>query len=305
MKLVRKLAGLSLITLTFFISTARPIAAQEKPNPEGLAAKYPGDVGIETDPAVLLVEDFEKEPRTVSWMKPEGWFAGVKFEPGGGMEITDKVAAAGQRCLQYNLKKGKQSSGGMFHQIKPSATLYYRYYRMFERDWEWPNGYGPHDLGIYGWLGNFPGPSECDLCFLADFWMTGDTMVRINTPRQKVDPNRWMKDNGFVPSPPGGHGLPWNVSKPDKIEPMKWHCVEVMARVSSPGQNDGVAKLWVNGKLVSDVTGLPLRDLDHAAMLFTLFFVGPYFHPGSPKDQVHWVDQIVVATEYIGPLKTK
>ncbi len=272
---------------------------------EGLAAKVPGDVGLKSDPAVLLVEDFESDPKTVSWMKPDGWFDAVSFAPGAGMELTEKVAAGGKRSLQYNLKKGKQSSGGMFHKIKPSPTLHYRYYRMFEKGWEWPKGYGPHDVGIYGWKGEFPGPSNADLCFLADFWMTGDTVVRINTPRQKVDPNRWMKENAGAPAPPGGHGLPWNRSKPDPIVPGQWHCVEVMAKVSSPGKSDGAAKLWVNGKLVSDVSGLPLRDEDHADMLFTLFFVGPYFHPGSPKDQVHWIDQIVVATEYIGPVRKK
>lgn len=294
------------IALALFIAVAPGTArAQEKSGPEGLAAKYPGDIGLKNDPAVLLVEDFENDPKTVSWMKPNGWFAGVQFAPGAGMEITDKVAAAGQRCLQYNLKKGKQSSGGMFHQTKPSGTLYYRYYRMFEKDWEWPNGYGPHDVGIYGWVGDFPGPSECDLCFLADFWMTGDTIVRINTPRQKVDPNRWMKENGFVPPPPGGHGLTFNKSKPDKIEPMKWHCVEIMIQLSAPGQRDGVMKLWVNGKLVSECDGMPLRDAKREELRINLMLVAPYFHPGSPKDQTHYTDQIVVATQYIGPIHPK
>jgi hypothetical protein len=37
--------------------------------------------------------------------------------------------------------------------------------------------------------------------------------------------------------------------------------------------------------------------------MLNLFFLGPYFHPGSPKDQTHWVDQIVVASSYIGPVQ--
>ena len=38
------------------------------------------------------------------------------------MEITDKVpAAGGKRCLQYNLKAGQKSSGGLFRLLKPWA----------------------------------------------------------------------------------------------------------------------------------------------------------------------------------------
>ena len=34
----------------------------------GLAAKYPGDVGLKDEPAVLLFEDFEETPKTADWM---------------------------------------------------------------------------------------------------------------------------------------------------------------------------------------------------------------------------------------------
>ena len=115
-------------------------AQGDKPVPnEGLAALYPGDEGLERDPRVLLVENFETDPKTSSWMKPGGWFDGVKFGSGLGMELTDKVpAAGGKRCLQYNLKAGRKNSGGMFHVLKPCECVHVRYYRMFEKDWTWP-----------------------------------------------------------------------------------------------------------------------------------------------------------------------
>ena len=270
---------------------------------KGLAAKYPGDAGLGDDPAVLLFEDFETQPKLVSWMKKGGWFGVKKIARGEGLELTGKIAAAGKRSLRFNLKTGKKSAGGIMHLLKPSRKLYFRYYRMFEKNWEWPRGYGPHDVGIYGWKGKFPGPAGCDLFFLVDFWMSADTMLRVGTPRQKINPSAWLKKKKFAPPPPGGHGVPWNKSKPDKIVPRKWHCVEVMVELSSPGKEDGATMLWVNGKLVSDVKGLPLRDEEHGDMLFTMFFLSGYFHPGSPKDQTHWMDQVVIATEYIGPIR--
>jgi hypothetical protein len=270
---------------------------------EGLAAKHPGDVGLQDDPAVLLFEDFEQEPKRAAWMKPGGWFD-QEFKPGSGCEITDQVpAAAGKRCLQFNLKKGKTGSGGMFHLIKPVDTLYFRYYRMFEKDWEWPKGYGPHDGMIFG--GTWDAPTKTDLSIYVDFWQTADTVARIATAKQKIGYdgwNDWLKKKGRL-APVGGNGFAWNKSKPDKIEPGKWHCVEVMVKLSAPGQEDGAVKLWVNGKLVSEYSDLPLRDADHPDLLLNMAFLAPYFHPGSGKDQTHWADQIVVATSYIGPVR--
>ncbi|MBI3858314.1 MAG: hypothetical protein HY293_21735 [Planctomycetes bacterium] len=278
----------------------------EKPVPkEGLASLYPGDEGLERDPRVLFTENFESDPKTVTWMKPGGWFDGVKFGPGLGMEISDKVpAAGGKRCLQYNLKTGKQNSGGMFRVLKPSDCVYVRYYRMFEKDWSWPQGYGPHDSGLYGYVGDFKGPTDTEIHVLLDFTQSADTFAGIGTPRQEMkDWGAILKKLNLGTNPVVSSGVPWNKARPDKIEAMKWHCVEYMVKLSSPGKSDGAVKVWVNGKPVSDAEGLPLRDAAHADLMLNLFFIGPYFHPGSPKDQTHWVDQIVVATAYIGPLK--
>ena len=97
--------------------------------------------------------------------------------------------------------------------------------------------------------------------------------------------------------------MPWNVSEPELIEPRKWHCVEVQIRLSSAGISDGVLRMWVNGKLVTDYSDVPMRAEGKEYVKLNKVFLGPYFHPGSPKDQAHWVDQIVVARSYIGPVR--
>ena len=283
--------------------------AKSAPVQQGLAAKYPGDVGIEKDPAVLLYEGFEKPFVSVDWMKPGGWFD-LTPKPGTGAEITDRVPAAdGKRCLQFNLKQGKQGSGGMFHLIPPSEVVYFRYYRRFADDWQWPDGYGPHDGMIFG--GKWSAPTDTDLSIYLDFWMTGDTVMRIATAKQELGYDGWhdylKKRYPRTPEqdPPGGNQFPWNRSRPDTIVPGKWHCVEGMVKLSTPGKEDGEVRLWVNGKLVSEYTDLPLRDANHADLKLNMVFLAPYFHPGSPKDQTHWADAIVVATKYIGPVAGK
>ena len=269
----------------------------------GLAAKYPGDVGLETDPAVLIFEGFEDTPKTVGWMQEGGWFGGTGFTPETGQFLTDKDPAAGKKCVEFHLKKGQKSAApGMFHKIPPQETVYIRTYRKFEEGWEWPQGYGPHDLGIHGYLGEFTAPTDSDLHILLDFWMTGDTILRVGTPKQEMkDWNSFVRQN-YGPIPVGADGFPWNIAKPDKIVPGKWHCSELMVKLSSPGKRDGIVRLWVNGKLCTNFTDVPLRDAQHADLKLSLLLYSHYFHPGSPKDQVHWADQLVVATEYIGPV---
>ena len=271
----------------------------------GIAAKYPGDSGIERDPAVLLYEGFEQPLRQVEWRQPGGWFD-LALGPGKGAEITDTLPAGGKQCLQFSLKQGKQGSGGMFHLIAPSEIIYLRYYRRFAEDWQWPVGYGPHDAMLFG--GTFQAPTDTDLSIYADFWMTGDTVLRIATARQRLGYEGWhqyLRDRcprAKAQDPPGGNQFPWNRSVPDKIVPGRWHCVEAMVKLSTPGKDDGEVRLWVNGKLVSEYTDVPLRDAQHPDLKLNMVFLAPYFHPGSPRDQTHWADAIVVATSYIGPI---
>jgi len=254
---------------------------------------------------VLLYEDFEQMPKSVAWMQEGGWFD-FNIGPGKGMELTTEVECPkGKQCIKYNLKQGKLGSGGMFHKIRPVETIYYRYYRMFEKSWEWPKGYGPHDGMIFG--GKWQAPTNTDLSLYLDFWMSGETVVRVASAMQKLGYGGWgayMKDK-YGPSPNGAQAFPYNKSKPDLIVPGKWHCVEMMAKLSTPGKDDGEVRLWVNGKLVSEYTDVPLRDENHPDLRLDMVFIAPYFHPGSPKDQVHYLDELAVSTEYIGPVDYK
>jgi len=251
---------------------------------------------------ILLYEDFEDKPKTVRWMGSGGWFE-PKFEPGSGMELTTEVKCPkGQQCVKYNIKQGKKGSGGMFHKVKPVDKMHYRYYRMFPEGWEWPKGYGPHDGMIFG--GKWQSPTHTDFSLYLDFWMSRETVVRVATRFQKLGYGGWgkyMRDK-YGRAPNGAQGFPYNKSKPDLIESGKWHCVEFMAKLSTPGKEDGEVRLWVNGKLVSEYTDVPLRDENHPDLKMDMVFMAPYFHPGSPKDQTHYLDEIVISTEYIGPV---
>lgn len=248
---------------------------------------------------ILLKEDFEEPLTIVPWMQKGGWF-GSKL--GEGKSITDETAASGSKCLKITTEKGTKGPLGFFHKVRPTEVMYVRYYRMFEKNWEWwEQGYGPHDTEIYG--GEFRNPTTKDIGIYTDFWRTGDTIARAGTPLQKGTPKLsrdWLREHYKQLSP--GNGLPWNVAPPEKIVPGQWFWVETMAQMSTPGKEDGVVKLWVNGTLVTDCRDLPLRDAEHPDITFDMWFLGPYNHPGVPKTQSSYIDAIVISTEPIGPL---
>jgi hypothetical protein len=79
---------------------------------------------------------------------------------------------------------------------------------------------------------------------------------------------------------------------------------------SAPGAKDGEARLWIDGVLVSEMKGLILRDPAHMAIKWDHWLLGPRYGPralrsqeeGPAHDQKNWIDGIVLAKEYIGPM---
>lgn len=61
---------------------------------------------------------------------------------------------------------------------------------------------------------------------------------------------------------------------------------------------------WFDGKLVIDRTDVILRSTDFPKMKFNQFLMAPYFGPGLlPHAHKLWIDEMVVGTKRIGPLK--
>ena len=245
---------------------------------------------------VLVAEDFEDAD-----LAARGWYDIAKWGPERSLSIAAEPevrANTGKQCLRIRYAEG--DTGGWMHiDFRKVPEVYVRYYRLFPEGWEWPKGYGPHDSIVFA--GSYGVPTDTDLSVYLDFWKSADTYVRVATARQKWGYGGYaqvLRKYGGV-----ANRLPFNVAAPDKVQPAKWHCVEHYARLSDPGQDNGHLKLWVNGKLVSDLPGLPLVDEKHAGIGFNHWMLGPYFHGGSHKEQCNYLDSLVIATDYIGTLQ--
>ncbi|MHC4403487.1 MAG: PKD domain-containing protein [Planctomycetota bacterium] len=207
--------------------------------------------------------------------------------------------ASGRGMLRLDYPKGS-TGGWMKHPLKRHVDeVYCRYYRCFPPDWEWPKGYGPHDSAMFA--GPWGPPTNATFEILVDFNNRFDTFMKISTTRQK-----WgYQGFGKVLQRYSGSSrhLGWNVSRPEKVRLGRWHCVEYHSKLSDAGKPNGVLRMWVNGKLTSNVPALPLVDESHGGIQFQDWFLGPYFHGGSHKVQHNYLDALVVSTEYIGTLE--
>src|ERR1019366_9881874 len=97
----------------------------------GIAAKYPGDQGIEADPAVLLHDDFESDDLRKKW---DNCFqkAGIRIA-----EEHENVHG-GKRALEFTVPKQQaEYSNGVVKLLKRGQdVVFLRYYSKFEKGFD-------------------------------------------------------------------------------------------------------------------------------------------------------------------------
>jgi hypothetical protein len=265
---------------------------------EGIAARYPGDEGIETDPRVLFVEDFEtgdlKEiaARWGNCGRPEN------------VALADDVApgSPGRRSLRI-------AFGHLYTHLRPADRVHARYYIKFHAKC----GYTHHlptllaDRHPTPWPKGYAGkkPAGDDLfCTTLDAWGEWGTLP---------PPGKWMLYSYWHEMKPDGRGNYWgNAFKAaqEPIERDRWICVEMKLQANSkPEAADGEQAFWVDGKLVGEFKGIRWRTTE--ALKVNSFWLLHDSHTADlNKDAEHanrtyelWFDDLVVATEYVGPVQ--
>jgi predicted amidohydrolase len=306
---------------------------------DSIAAKYPGDVGIEKDPRVVFAENFERA--SLDELKKR-WETVTQPET---MTLEEDVPAGsgGKRSLMMAHIGGKSSGGHLYRRLQPGYDkLYGRFYVKFDPDCAPIHHFGTN-LG-----GNFP----------ATPWPS----VRAGTPPAGdksfwvgVEPfgKSWVWDyytywHEMRGSPPRGQtwGNSFVRDSKLKVERGRWNCVELMVKLNDLGDTNGEMAFWLDGKPVSHLgKGFPkgkwtydkfTPDEGGAGVRWNHAKSGPerFTVPdgGAPFEGFRWrtaadlkvnyvwlylyitqssaghvsrvwFDDVVIATDYIGPLK--
>jgi hypothetical protein len=330
------IAGVTLAVSCAGTAKSAPETAAAPAAEPGLAAKYPGDRGIERDPAVVFAETFETG--TVAEVGKR--WGEINNKDGKVMAFSREVppGSAGRRSLEMTGTLGENSGGHLYTVLKPGLDrAFVRFYTRFAPD----HAYEHHFVCLGGYNPPTPYPHP-----KAGERPSGDDRVMVF-----IDPVGWY---GKYP-PPGvwnlytywpemkisADGRYWgNCLQPAQPAPVargRWQCVELMVQLNSaPEAADGVLALWIDGKQVMRVAkGVPrgpwsgmgfnvmeaggepfegLRLRTSKALQINHLWLEHYIDAGAQQqnklanpNRVNRVafDDIVVAKSYIGPIQDR
>lgn len=266
-----------------------PRVLQEK----GLAAKYPGDAGIERDPDVLFVESFETESWRKTWQE-------ISHPASKEIESDPKLVLAGRQALRlpFTPEAGDTGAGWMNYWWDGSDEVFLRYYFRLSKGGDWRNNkllqlHG-HQRGVRYGPGAGKRPTGLDtVC--SGTRVGGDqgppwTRVMLYTywPGQKGDwGDNVMPNQGVQPA----------------IQEEAWTCYEVMVKMNEVGKQNGEQRLWIDGKLVIEQTGLEWRKTDKLVLNTIMISTNTSQPPKPGQKRTVWIDGVVLAKRYIGPIR--
>ncbi len=326
----------TMLALFLLTSAGKPHSAsmaESLPEGPGLAAKYPGDVNLATDPAVVFTEDFE----STDLQEVVRRWSDVRNPKESPLALVDDVPAGsgGKRSLQMAALPAKNTGAHLYKRLPQELdTVFARFYVKFPK----PAGYIHHFVTIGGYRP-------------ATNWPQGGAGTR---PRGDDRITVGIEPFGFSGKypPPGlwnfyvywhemkmsADGRFWgNALQPMENQPVPvdhWQCVEVMIRLNSaPQSRDGELALWLDGKLVAHFrqgvprtqwTGMGFRLLREGgtpfegfnwrtdpALKINFFWLLHYVTPDALRrnkvtdleaENRVLFDHIVVARQYIGPI---
>ena len=298
--------------ITFLTPTARPDS--------GIAARYPGDKNIGSDPNVLLADDFENytspNELTTKW-------SNVGMLPNLRIATETGNYYAGGKALEMTLPiSTTEVLNSVGKKLNPTQdVLFIRAYTKFDPGYYVSGGSNHNGLRVSAGsviTGQAP-PADGTGFFLTSIQNNvegnalsgevepGYSHIYAYWPKQRMQyGDHWYPD-GLVK--PGGAGL-WLLypaQYPD-FAPMPnwepklgvWYCYELMLKANTIGKNDGEVAWWIDGQLKGRIPDLFLRSIDS----LKIDFAALRLHAISNTTRVNkkWYDNVVIATQYIGPM---
>ncbi len=287
----------------FEVATGEP---GERRVRQGLAAAFDRDEGIADHDDVIFVEDFESADWPTRWTAAEGRFdtvsddASFGFEPLVGSAVRVLLPEGENTALNLRFDFQRERA------FEPDE-VYFRYYLRFGSDWDQSvdGGKLPGISGTYGRAGWGGRRSDGTNGWsargayrrgiprvnnpLAGRTAIGSYIYHADQETTYGDVDLWTQGWG----PEGRGGI---------LENERWVSLETYVRMNTPGEPDGIVRAWVDGVLAYERTDLRFRTVDTLSIERIWMNI---YHGGtavSPADQHSFIDNVVVARSYIGPM---
>ncbi len=278
--------GIVCLMVCSVVMVAGPLWAADEP-PKGAPVSEPG---LKARSDIVWFEDFES-PEWRDHFRSVG-------DP-AEREHMQIPGVLGEMCWKILSKKGEHGSVGCSMYFPEGFEKFHvRYYLYLPKNFTWGQGRYAH-LKLFSQAARLPGgPWE-------GYVSAGTKPTGMNAFSCTVAATQKEGELEFYyyhPDQRGGYGDHKRMNVP--LERGRWHCLESMVKANVVGQKNGEIGCWLDGEKVGEVTGLRFRDTDDLRIRFMGF---PNYWGGAgdenttPVDQVHYIDNIVMATDYIGP----
>ena len=285
---------------------------------EGLAARYLGDKNLTADPAVVFADDVESSTvgRLTDGLAAEQQTAwnNAWDRSFGGSRVTDdrEHVHAGQRALEFTLN-GPGAIGVTKYFSPGFERLFLRYYVKYDAAFP-----GAHHVG--GWISaRAPGVPDANpgirpdgtnqFDVLLDHWRSTGVpppwhlvAYVYHMDQQHKWGEQFFPSGKTLPGVNAARGIfgPSFIPRKDFVPARgQWHCYELMLQANTPERRNGRVAFWVNGRLAADFPNLRFRTVE--TLMINHVNVGMYESVSHRLRRV-WMDDIVVASAYIGPM---
>jgi len=297
--------GLTLVCLILglVIAGAQAPAALPEGN-SGIAARYPNDAGISSDPAVIFSDDFESY--TSSSQLGNRW---DNFYQGGNITFDTSTFFGGSKSMRMRMPaSGSEVSNAVVKNISPTRdAVYMRVYARYASNYAGINSAhnGLRLTGKYTGPGRRPNGTDFFLVSVENSRGSeaepGYTHAYVYHPEQDdVYGEHWFPDGSVVN---GSQSFGSSFVARPKVIPARgqWICFEILVKMNTPGVRDGRVAVWQDGKLIADWQSVRFRDVTSLKIDQLQLENGGQ---GSTQQNDKWYDNLVVATSYIGPMST-
>ena len=267
-------------------------------------------MGIGSDPAVIFFDDFEGYSSTSSltlrWN--EAYQAAyLRIATEGGNFYS------GSKAIELRVPQtSSEVSNALVKYVNPARdTMFLRYYAKLDAAYNvlGSSHNGSSITANYCCPGvKADGYNKFFVSYEAGRDSTsvpnpGQINIYIYHPEQRdIWGDHFFPTGRVVPfdSVPGNFG-PYFVARPDVVPELgRWYCYELMVTANTPGQRDGRIAMWLDGKLIADFLNLRLRDT--TSLKIDKFLIDLHVKSNTLAVAKKWVDNVVAATSYIGPM---
>jgi hypothetical protein len=271
----------------------------------GIAAAYPNDTGISTNPNVLFADGFETYT-TPTQLTSSGHYDNYYAQQ--DFAIDTSTFSGGAKSLRMRMPQSSaEISNGLAKNISPTQdSMFMRVYTRFQPTYAGINSAhnGLRITGNYQGPGVIPNGRDFFLVNIENALFRGEaapgyTHAYVYQPEQ-TDPygESWYTD-GVVTNGAYNFG-PFFVTRAN-INPPRgpWICVEMLVQLNTPGLRDGRVATWQDGVLIGDWQNIRFRDVTTLKIDQIELDNGGQ---GSTQQNDKWYDNLVIAKSYIGPM---